>query len=353
MSGEPYTNPGANTSFLRDGIIHTGTQFAMVGTDSSLFRFLTSVQIRQVFILFIALLSASLLAHAAPRQPSQPATGPGGSTYGHAKLRESEHGTGGQRFWLFEPKDPAPKKAPLILFLHGYSAMTPDPYRAWIAHLVRRGSVVVYPQYQKDLVTPPQEYRANTAAAFRHALEVLAQEGHVVPDLDRFAIVGHSAGGIGAAMYAAHAVEEKLPLPRAIMTVHAGQGPENGWQLIPLDDLSTVPAKTKVAVLVGTDDHFVGTRSSRKIWDGTKHVAESRFITLRSDAHGLPRISPGHLAPLAAAPSLANALDWFGYWRLFDDLCAAAFSDRPFDPSPAMGKWSDGAAVKPLLIERR
>ncbi len=164
--------------------------------------------------------------------------------------------------------------------------MTPEPYRAWIEHIVRRGNIVVYPQYQKDLVTPPQDYRANTAAAFRRALEVLAEEGHVAPDLDRFAIVGHSAGGIGAAMYAAHAVEEKLPLPRAIMTVHAGQGPENGWQLIPLDDLSTIPAKTRVVVLVGTDDHFVGTRSSRKIWEGTKHVAESRFITLQSDDHG-------------------------------------------------------------------
>lgn len=268
-------------------------------------------------------------------------------------MQESEHGSGGQRFWLFEPGKPSPKKAPLVLFLHGYSAMTPDPYHAWIEHIVRRGSIVVYPQYQKDLVTPPNDYRANTAAAVRRALEVFAEEGHVTPDLDRFTIVGHSAGGIGAAMYVAHSMEEKLPVPRAIMTVHAGQGPENGWQLIPLDDLSTVPAKTKVAIIVGTDDHFVGTRSSRKIWEGTKHVAESRFITLRSDAHGLPRISPGHLAPLAAQPSLANALDWFGYWRLFDELCAAAFSDRPFDPSPAMGKWSDGVPVKPLLIERR
>ncbi len=291
----------------------------------------------------------SICTHAAPQQPAQPTSGPGGAKYAHATVRESEYGAGGQRFWLFEPAKPAPKTAPLIIFLHGYSATRPEPYLGWITHLVRRGNIVVYPQYQKDLLTPPPEYHSNIAAAIRRALEVLAEEGHVAPDLDRVAVVGHSAGGVGSATYAARAAEDKLPIPKAILPVQSGQGAENGVQIIPLSDLSTIPTTTRVAIVVGADDHFVGTRSSRKIWEGAKHVSERRFITVQSDAHGTPRLSSGHLAPLAPT---ANALDWFGYWRLFDELCDAAFSGRPFEPSPAMGKWSDGTAVAPLLIER-
>jgi poly(3-hydroxybutyrate) depolymerase len=293
-----------------------------------------------------------LLLNAAPRQPAQPKDGPGGSKAAHASIRESEHGAGATRYWLFEPAEPAPKKAPLVIFLHGYSATNPDPYRAWISHIVKRGAIVVYPQYQKDLFTPPVEYFQNSATSIRSALEVLAEDGHVKPDLARVAVVGHSAGGVGSANYAAHAVEEKLPLPKAIMTVHAGQGPEKGLQIIPLEELDTVPESVKVVVVAGQEDQFVGMRSSRRIWQGTKHVKERVFITVQSDTHGMPRLVSGHLAPLARDMIAANTLDYLGYWRLFDELCDAAFSGKPFAPSPSLGEWSDGTPVKPLLIER-
>jgi acetyl esterase/lipase len=304
----------------------------------------------RIAIAFLAMCIAQ--ATAAPRQPVQPKSGPGGASYVHAAMRESEHGAGGKRFWIFEPEQPTPKTAPVVLFLHGYSAMTPEPYRAWIAHIVRRGSVVIYPQFQKDLITPPPEFLPNTVAAVRAALGVLAEDGHVAPDVSRFVVVGHSAGGVGAAGFAAVAEKEKLPVPLAIMPVHAGQGPENGWQMIPMETLDTIPKQTRVAIVVGDADKFVGTRSSRKIWEGAKHVSERRFITLQSDAHGWPPLSPGHLAPLAQNRLSTNAHDWRGYWRLFDELCEAVFSGRPFEPSPDMGKWSDGQPVEPLLIER-
>lgn len=298
------------------------------------------------------LLLLTLPAHTAPKPPAQPAKGPGGSTYPHADVRETEHGAAGQRYWLFEPARPAPKTAPLVIFLHGYSAMTPEAYRAWVEHIVRRGAIVIYPQYQRDLVTPPPEYHPNTVIAIRRALETLASEGHVAPDLARVAVVGHSAGGVGAVAYASRAAAENLPVPKAIMPVHAGQGPENGWQVIPLPDFSTIPATVKLAIIASDSDEFVGTRTSRKIWDGTKHLAERTFITLQADAHGRPRLIPGHLAPLAQDRFTANALDFLGYWRLFDELCDAAFAARPYAPATDMGKWSDGTPVKPILIER-
>ncbi len=305
-----------------------------------------------MFKILVALfLTGVFSAHAGTRPPAQPKDGPGGADYAHGSLTESEHGAGGKRFWLFQPAEPAPKSAPVVLFLHGYSAMTPESYRAWITHIVRRGAIVIYPQYQKDLFTPPPEYTPNTVAAVRRALEVLAEPGRVAPETAKFFAVGHSAGGVGAVAFAACAEKEKLPVPLAVMTVHAGQGPENGWQVIPLADLATIPVRTKLAVVVGDKDRFVGTRTSQRIWDTTAHLPDRRFITLQADSHGWPGISPSHLAPLAQSRFTTGALDWFGYWRLFDELSEAATARKPFTPSPAMGKWSDGKPMKPLIIK--
>ena len=303
---------------------------------------------RTLAIFFIA----TSLTCAATRPPQQPKSGPGGSAYTHADVRESEHGEKSTQYWLFEPQQPQPKKAPLVIFLHGYSAMSPEPYRAWIEHLVRRGNIVVYPRYQENLVTPPAEYHDNVVQSLRDALEVLAQKGHVAPDLKRLAIVGHSAGGVGAANFTARAVEEKLPQPAAVMVVHPGQGPKDGIQIVPLDDTSTIATTTHLLVVVGDTDAFVGETSARRIWARTGKVKDRTFVTVQSDDHGFPTLRANHLAPLAEGHMSTNALDWFGYWRLFDEQCAAAFSGKNYTPASGMGAWSDGTPVKPLKIER-
>lgn len=289
---------------------------------------------------------------AAPRPPKQPATGAGGAEYPHAKVRESEFGEGSTQYWIFEPQKPQPVGAPLIIFLHGYSAMNPDPYHTWIRHLTLRGNIVVYPRYQADLLTPPAEYHENAAQSVRDALRVLSGKGRVSPDPERVAVVGHSAGGIGAATWAARALQEKLPCPRAVMAVHPGQGPENGIQLVPLDDYTKIPASTRLVVMASEEDGFVGLGSSRRIWAQTAQIQDRAFVTLKADRHGFPPLLPRHLAPLAADRLSTDALDWLGYWRVFDTLCAAAFSGAKTDIPPAMGTWSDGTPVKPLTITR-
>lgn len=298
------------------------------------------------------LLLASSLACAASRQPQQPKSGPGGAEYPHADVRETERGEKGAQYWMFEPQHPQPKNAPLVIFLHGYSAMSPEPYRAWIEHIVRRGNIVIYPRYQENLVSPPAEYHDNTVKSLRDALEVLAQKSRVTPDLKRFAIVGHSAGGVGAANFAARAKEENLPQPSAVMIVHPGQGPKDGIQIVPLDDASTIAPVTHLLVVVGESDAFVGETSARRIWARTGKMKDRTFVTIQSDDHGLPALRANHLAPLAADRLSTNALDWFGYWRLFDEQCAAAFAGKDYTPATGMGTWSDGTPVKPLKIEK-
>ena len=47
------------------------------------------------------------------------------------------------------------------------------------------------------------------------------------------------------------------------------------------------------------------------------------------DGHGEPQLRADHSAPCAGAKSPPNALDWYGYWKLLDGLCDAAFRGRP------------------------
>ncbi len=285
--------------------------------------------------------------------PKQPANGPGGSQYAHPSVKQTKHGEEGRQFWIIEPAQPAPKKAPLVIFLHGWSAMAPDTYRGWVDHLAKRGNIVVYPRYQAKLFSPATEYFPNVAASVRDALNVLAKPGHVTPDLERVAVVGHSAGGVQVANYAVLAASEKLPVPKAAMIVEPGQGKDGGFRLIPMEDCGKFSASLKLIVMVGDADGMVGTGCARTIWRETKHVRERAFVTLGSDAHGMPPLNANHLAPISWSRAATDALDWFGFWKTFDALMDAAFAGKPLAVDPSMGAWSDGTPVTPMKVERQ
>ncbi len=289
---------------------------------------------------------------AKPTPPNQPASGPGGSDYAHRSVRQTEHGEEGQQYWIIEPAQPAPKRAPLVIFLHGWSAMTPDTYRGWVNHLAKRGNIVVYPRYQAKLLSPASEYFPNVAASVRDALEVLAQPGHVQPDLDRVALAGHSAGGVQTANYVVLAASEKLPVAKAAMIVEPAQGKDGGFKIIPMEDCEKFAATLKLIVMIGDADGIAGEGCARTIWRSTKHVQERAFVTVQSDAHGMLPLKADHLAPISWSRPATDALDWLGYWRTFDALMDAAFSGKPLAVDPSMGAWSDGVPVTPMKVER-
>ena len=287
-----------------------------------------------------------------PTSPKQPASGPGGSNYAHRSVKETEYGEGGEQYWIIEPAQPAPKNAPLVIFLHGWTAVTPDTYRGWVNHLAKRGNIVVYPRYQARLLSPATEFFPNVITSVRDALGVLAKPGHVKPDFGRVAVVGHSAGGVQTANYLAKAAAEKLPAAKAAMIVEPGQGKDGGIKIIPMEDCEKIPSSVKLIVMVGDADGLVGTGCARTIWRGTKHVSERAFVTLCSDAHGLPLLKADHLSPISWSRAATDALDWLGYWKTFDALMDAAFSGKPFAVDASMGAWSDGVPVTPMKVER-
>ena len=314
------------------------------------------------------------------KPPDQPASGPGSIQAPHAGVSKNEYGDGGLAYWLYTPTEPVPAKAPVILVLHGWNGQNPYFWGGWIDHLVKRGNIVIFPVFQTSTRNTPAEMMKNAIQGTKDAIERLKRSGPVQPELDKFAIVGHSLGGGLTAQLAAQAQESGLPVPKAIMPVEPGW---RGGSDYPTAPLAKIPPSTLMLVVVGDQDQFASTRQAKPIFELTKQIPmdHKRYITIQSDNHGDPPLLADHIAPLSPRDdysekrtarqkrrtefimSLAgirageeNTLDYYGFWRLFDALCDSAFNGKTDIGSVlsaaregGMGKWSDGTPVKPWL----
>jgi dienelactone hydrolase len=301
-------------------------------------------------------------------QPSQPSYGPGGSNYTHEMVKMTVYGEGEKQYWIFEPASPTPKSAPIIVFNHGWGATTPTFYQAWINHLVRQGYIVVYPRYQTDIFTPSDNFTSNSIQATQDSLRVLQNGDHVRPELDRFAIVGHSVGGIITVNLAALSKEKGLPEPKAVFAVEPGKSRTSEDQMGPvLEDLTKIPSNSLLLSLAGDQDNWVGDDDAKRIIRDTPQISSENkdYIFMLSDEHGDPALLANHFAPLAAEFSnpnyklflLVDAWDYYGTWKLFDGLLDAAFynKNRQYalgntNRQRFMGTWSDGTPVKEPIV---
>jgi pimeloyl-ACP methyl ester carboxylesterase len=326
-------------------------------------------------------------AQDAPTPPDQPPSGPGGKDYAHAGLTTTRLGSGAQGAILFEPADPRPEAAPVVVFCHGWSVLDPVHYGAWITHIVRRGYTVIYPLYQDDIRTPPREFTRHALVGTRRGYEMLRTPGHVAADSRGLAFVGHSIGGLVASNLAAAAAKGQLPRALALMSVEPGKTwPEMSRIAFPLADLSILPPELLLVAVAGEDDDFVGDIDARKVYTTATNVlpANKNYVRMFSDDHGTPVLTADHR--MASAPGgmvestgespwvegdapaqdaddngrgevVTNTLDFYGTWKLFDGLADAVFrgvnreyalGDTP--PQRYMGAWSDRVPVRELMI---
>jgi pimeloyl-ACP methyl ester carboxylesterase len=319
-----------------------------------------------------------------PSPPAQPEKGFGGAEYAHASLRVETLGAGDAQVRVFMPAEPVPASpAPLVVFLHGWAAMEPHPYGAWIRHLVRRGSVVLYPRYQAGLGTMQWSFTPGMVAGVRAGLERLGKDDAVRVDRARVAVVGHSMGAVLSVQYAAVAATEGLPAAKAVFCIEPGSAEQwNPRMAFPLADPSAIPKETLVLVAAGDRDTFVGEAMAKKIWGQLGHIpaANKDYVLFRSDDRGRPALVADHFFPLApdasilspaagsgeskpsgrpmnAARAGIDALDHRGAWRLFDALMHAAFTGEGREQclggtaaQKDLGAWSDGTPVKALAV---
>ena len=325
--------------------------------------------LRNGLALALGLLAFGLVLGPAVSGPARAADPP--PSYPHKSVKFTELGTGPRSYWLFEPAEPRPEQAPVVVFNHGWFAVNPAVYGAWIEHMARKGRIVIAPRYQRDWSTPPANFLPNGLTAVRDALDVLATStAHVRPDRSKFALVGHSAGGNLAAQMAAIAAEADLPEPRAVVAIFPGE-------VLPMKrpDLADIPAKTLLVVVAGQKDLVVGDQRAREIFAATTAIARDRkkFVLYRSDLRGYPHFRADHLAPTGLLPQYdsgdglfrgmqlaqaeVTAFDTSGFWRLTDLTLDAAFAGKTLDEATDrgdafrhLGYWSDGRPVTPPIV---
>ncbi|MGA1875989.1 MAG: alpha/beta hydrolase [bacterium] len=312
---------------------------------------------KAILAILVTFLFSPSLAGAA-FSSDQPLKGPGGKDYLYEDVSTASYGLGDQRYFLFEPDDPKPETAPLIIFMHGHKAVNPRAYGAWIEHIVKKGNILVYPQYQSR-TTPFHKYLPNAVQAVLEAIDELEGGDHVRPDLDKCALVGHSLGGLLSANMAAVAEESGLPIPKAVMPVQPGL-------THPLEDLTRISPDTLLLTVVGDQDTHVRDKIAREIFWGTPQIPfeNKDFVILRSEKYKFSSLTADHFAPccrhlFAGVIPLfrTDALDFFCFWKLFEALTDAAFygenREYALGNTPQqryMGIWEDGTPRKEMII---
>jgi acetyl esterase/lipase len=220
-----------------------------------------------------------------------------------ADLDISFAGVGARGAWVLRREGDGDD--PVVLFLHGWTAVSPELYGPWLTHLVRRGSTVVYPVYQDAPFLAPAVAFDGVVAGVRSALreEELSREGWVV--------AGHSAGGAMSADYAARAEELGLPSARGVFAAYPGRQIGDNPLRIPEADPEGIPATTRLVALYGTRDAVVGSRTARRT------IARARASVEQLVRVDNPAVSE-HLGPQRSGPATRRV-----FWRRLDALIRA------------------------------
>lgn len=355
-----------------------------------------------------ATFAAGLLAVATAAQaaspPAQPNEGPGGVGDRKASIVKRGLGRPSAPTYAFYASGPAPEGGrPVAVFLHGWGAVNPQSYGAWIDHLARQGWLVLFPRFQEVNRTKPSDAPAIAGALVKAALAEVSDDQEAKPDLSRVAMIGHLAGAPLAMDLAANAKKEGLPTPKLIFAAVPGgiaSGPKSRG--IALDDLERIAPETLIVTMVGDKDARAADAASRRLLREASAVPAERklFVRALSDDHGFPAMTATLAAPAGVdaaydsaaikmppepkdAPkpppfrwsaemaltgeqqtlvsqinvARADALDYLGFWKTFDLAAAAAFSGADATTLKAnprladMERWNDGWPVKRLFVE--
>jgi predicted esterase len=232
--------------------------------------------------------------------------GCGGHDEGLSKATsEGPIGKGASGVWLYQP---AGKPKDVVVYFHGQGGpkeATPENHLPWIRHLVKRGSIVVYPRYEMAYEVDPMKFIVNGVRAATKRVDV--------DDLPVVAI-GYSRGGAIAVEYGAVAGDKGLPVPDWVMSVFpAPYGNQN--ELI---DLAGLGHFTELLIFVGDQDTVVGTQGAALLGERLQaggfpgeNVQVQQVLS-----HG--GFTADHFAPMQTSPAAKAA-----FWKPADEVLDA------------------------------
>ena len=302
----------------------------------------------------------------------QPATGPGGAEYQHRSVAFYDAAAKADGYWLFEPADPKPDSAEVVVFMHGYGAYNPMTYGKWIKHLVAKGNIVIYPRYQKNLLRPrPNAFPANAAKGIRDALALLNTGDHVRPRTEKVAYFGHSYGGVISANLGVYWEKHQIPKPTSMLLCEPGSGPFKGARLA---DYSGLSPDLNLLVIVGEDDYVVGHEFGQLVFETAAKTPKRNLIVQRHDTDGHRWILASHSEPYSYdldfdtglrnytvrrvfQSSRLNEVDFNCYWKLGDAIIGytreGCYEEVAFGNTPEqryLGRWANGKTIRPLDV---
>ena len=258
-------------------------------------------------------------------------------------------------YWLYAPVG-ATDSTTVVLFLHGYGGYNPMIYGAWIKHLVRRGNVVLYPRYQRNVFQPATpQFVPNVLTALRDARSFIASDPEL-PEVDweQVIVVGHSYGGVIGAHLATRYASIGLPRFAGLLALAPGTAIFKGGLL---DDYSQLPSETVTLIVTNENDQVVGEIFPNhfvRSGPDTLSTYWLRQLAIETDslsvtAHHNEAYAPdlafdtgvrNFTAQKALRVGRIDAIDLNGYWRWLDAMincarhgwhCELATGDRMLD----------------------
>ena len=308
-------------------------------------------------------------------QPQQPASGPGGADYPHQGFLCTQYGEGSLTYWLYEPAEPKPVTAPVIVFHHGWGAIDPAPYSHWLEHLAKKGNIVIYPAYQDKILSPAVDYTENAIRTIQSA-KALLEDGseHVLPNWDAFLIAGHSMGGLITINVACLWQQFEIPEPKAILVVQPADPVESRilvgkTQPSLIENIHQLSPSLKMVITLGSHDDVVTDSVALFAFEQSTQIPENQknLLTLKSDHHGAEILVADHSSPITSGgfreEGEVDALDYYGYWKLLDALrdtvylgIHESYAIGNTHEVRYMGHWSDGTPIQEIdvatLIQR-
>ncbi len=306
-------------------------------------------------------------------QPDQSTSGPGSNAQPHRGWRESSGGSGADAWFVFEPADPAPVSAPVVVILHGYYEFSGyQTMEGLIRHSVLGGSIVIYPRWQTDTAVPcpgpfdPEPCVQSATTAIHDALAFLrADPSRVQPEADHADYFGLSFGGILATDLANRWQALDLPEPRTVFLDDPHDGGYDGKDEPAVDDdLSDIPSTALLVCHVGSQgvisEEGQADSSCNAFFNRLTSLPEShkRLVLTFPDDHGRPGLTSHH--GVCGTLGGSDAYDWGFCWRVWDAMRMAADhgSDLtevvPLPPSRLdVGAWSDGTPITSPTVTAR
>ncbi|MDX1684320.1 MAG: hypothetical protein R3275_03735 [Saprospiraceae bacterium] len=254
-------------------------------------------------ISLLVLLSVKVLAFSMGFPECQ--TGKGPTLFRHPGISVIDEYDDQEGYYAFVPKDSEYRADKVVGFVHGYGALNPMIFGAWIEHLVLQGHIVIYPRYQQNLIFPSAAaFTGNVAAALNGAIQKLELESKLDENADLY-LFGHSFGGVIIANIAVELEEYEIKKPAGVFVAEAGTGPLTGAIK---DSYGSFPQDVPLIITTGDKDYTVGDFFGKKLYN---EVTGNKVIHIHQSSYfkGKNRISSSHYEPYSIGAWADNGID--------------------------------------------